>query len=34
MMTEQAGPRTLVDDLTEAERAGFDSSGTSDHYLP
>jgi G6PDH family F420-dependent oxidoreductase len=34
MMTEQAGPRALVDDLVEAERAGFDFSVTSDHYFP
>ncbi|MFJ2745176.1 LLM class F420-dependent oxidoreductase [Streptomyces sp. NPDC087440] len=34
MMTEQAGPRTLVDDVVAAERAGFDFSVTSDHYSP
>jgi G6PDH family F420-dependent oxidoreductase len=34
MMTEQAGPRALVDDLVAAERAGFDFSVTSDHYFP
>lgn len=34
MMTEQAGPRALVDDLVAAEQAGFDFSVTSDHYFP
>ncbi|MEV0253948.1 LLM class F420-dependent oxidoreductase [Streptomyces sp. NPDC050732] len=34
MMTEQAGPRALVDDLVAAEGAGFDFSVTSDHYFP
>ncbi|MEU6824170.1 LLM class F420-dependent oxidoreductase [Streptomyces atriruber] len=34
MMTEQAGPRALVDDLVAAEKAGFDFSVTSDHYFP
>ncbi|MEU9762327.1 LLM class F420-dependent oxidoreductase [Streptomyces sp. NPDC047985] len=34
MMTEQAGPRTLVEDVVGAERAGFDFSVTSDHYFP
>jgi G6PDH family F420-dependent oxidoreductase len=34
MMTEQAGPRDLVDHLVGAERAGFDFSVTSDHYFP
>ncbi|MFF1699433.1 LLM class F420-dependent oxidoreductase [Streptomyces sp. NPDC058257] len=34
MMTEQTGPRALVDDLVAAERAGFDFSVTSDHYFP
>ncbi|MFI6335494.1 LLM class F420-dependent oxidoreductase [Streptomyces sp. NPDC050535] len=34
MMTEQAGPRALVEDLVAAERAGFDFSVTSDHYFP
>lgn len=34
MMTEQAGPRALVDDLVAAEAAGFDFSVTSDHYFP
>lgn len=34
MMTEQAGPRALVDDVVAAERAGFDFSVTSDHSFP
>ncbi len=34
MMTEQAGPRELVDHVVGAERAGFDFSVTSDHYFP
>lgn len=34
MMTEQAGPRALVDDVVAAEEAGFDFSVTSDHYFP
>ncbi|MGW1963533.1 LLM class F420-dependent oxidoreductase [Streptomyces sp. NPDC001935] len=34
MMTEQAGPRELVDHVVRAERAGFDFSVTSDHYFP
>ncbi|MBL1290922.1 LLM class F420-dependent oxidoreductase [Streptomyces sp. For3] len=34
MMTEQAGPRALVQDVVAAERAGFDFSVTSDHYFP
>ncbi|MEU6117549.1 LLM class F420-dependent oxidoreductase [Streptomyces sp. NPDC047117] len=34
MMTEQAGPRELVDHVVLAERAGFDFSVTSDHYFP
>ncbi|WP_030611963.1 LLM class F420-dependent oxidoreductase [Streptomyces sclerotialus] len=34
MMTEQAGPRELVDHVVMAERAGFDFSVTSDHYFP
>lgn len=34
MMTEQAGPRQLVDDVVAAEGAGFDFSVTSDHYFP
>lgn len=34
MMTEQAGPRELVDHVVHAEEAGFDFSVTSDHYFP
>ncbi|CAL9347991.1 F420-dependent glucose-6-phosphate dehydrogenase [Streptomyces sp. enrichment culture] len=34
MMTEQAGPRALVDDVVAAEAAGFDFSVISDHYFP
>ncbi|MCI3935400.1 LLM class F420-dependent oxidoreductase [Streptomyces sp. AN091965] len=34
MMTEQAGPRSLVEHLVAAEGAGFDFSVTSDHYFP
>ncbi|MYU47483.1 LLM class flavin-dependent oxidoreductase, partial [Streptomyces sp. SID7803] len=34
MMTEQAGPKALVDDVVAAEQAGFDFSVTSDHYFP
>ncbi|GHB56490.1 LLM class F420-dependent oxidoreductase [Streptomyces cirratus] len=34
MMTEQAGPRELVEHVVGAERAGFDFSVTSDHYFP
>ena len=34
MMTEQCGPRQLVDDLVRAEQAGFDFSVISDHYSP
>ncbi|MEU2353225.1 LLM class F420-dependent oxidoreductase [Streptomyces misionensis] len=34
LMTEQAGPRELVDHLVRAEEAGFDFSVTSDHYFP
>ncbi|MCQ6246033.1 TIGR03557 family F420-dependent LLM class oxidoreductase [Streptomyces sp. SID8361] len=34
MMTEQAGPRQLVDDVVRAEQIGFDFSVTSDHYFP
>ncbi|GLX42108.1 LLM class F420-dependent oxidoreductase [Streptomyces roseochromogenus] len=34
MMTEQAGPRDLVDHLVGAERAGFDFSVISDHSFP
>ncbi|MFE6224831.1 LLM class F420-dependent oxidoreductase [Streptomyces sp. NPDC057854] len=34
MMTEQAGPRELVDHVVEAERVGFDFSVISDHSFP
>ncbi|CAM5714434.1 F420-dependent glucose-6-phosphate dehydrogenase [Streptomyces tendae] len=34
MMTEQAGPRELVQHVVRAEEAGFDFSVTSDHYFP
>ncbi|MFF8492202.1 TIGR03557 family F420-dependent LLM class oxidoreductase [Streptomyces albidoflavus] len=34
MMTEQAGPRQLVQDVVKAEEVGFDFSVTSDHYAP
>ena len=34
MMTEQDGPRQLVEDLVGAEEAGFDFSVASDHYFP
>lgn len=34
MMTEQAGPRELVEHVVRAEEAGFDFSVTSDHYSP
>ncbi|WP_369251637.1 LLM class F420-dependent oxidoreductase [Streptomyces sp. R41] len=34
MMTEQTGPRDLVDDVVRAEEVGFDFSVTSDHYFP
>jgi G6PDH family F420-dependent oxidoreductase len=34
MMTEQAGPRELVEHVVRAEDAGFDFSVTSDHYSP
>ncbi|MFJ7159928.1 LLM class F420-dependent oxidoreductase [Streptomyces sp. NPDC101118] len=34
MMTEQAGPRDLVEHVVGAERAGFDFSVVSDHYFP
>src|SRR5262249_36313067 len=34
MMTEQAGPRELVDHVMRAEEAGLDFSATSDHYFP
>jgi G6PDH family F420-dependent oxidoreductase len=34
MMTEQAGPRDLVDHVVRAEETGFDFSVISDHYFP
>ncbi|MEC4019111.1 LLM class F420-dependent oxidoreductase [Streptomyces sp. H27-D2] len=34
MMTEQAGPRELVEHVVRAEEAGFDFSVTSDHFFP
>lgn len=34
MMTEQAGPRELVEHVVGAERAGFDFSVISDHSFP
>ncbi|MFZ4235427.1 LLM class F420-dependent oxidoreductase [Streptomyces murinus] len=34
MMTEQAGPRELVEHVVGAEEAGFDFSVISDHYFP
>ncbi|GAA4935577.1 LLM class F420-dependent oxidoreductase [Streptomyces coeruleoprunus] len=34
MMTEQAGPRALVEHVVRAEAAGFDFSVTSDHAFP
>jgi G6PDH family F420-dependent oxidoreductase len=34
MMTEQAGPRELVEHVTHAEQVGFDFSVSSDHYFP
>ncbi|MEU9088011.1 TIGR03557 family F420-dependent LLM class oxidoreductase [Streptomyces sp. NPDC048357] len=34
MMTEQAGPRELVEHVVGAEAAGFDFSVISDHYFP
>lgn len=34
MMTEQAGPKELVEHVVHAERVGFDFSVTSDHYFP
>ncbi|MGW1892296.1 LLM class F420-dependent oxidoreductase [Streptomyces sp. NPDC002004] len=34
MMTEQAGPRELVEHVVRAEDVGFDFSVTSDHYFP
>lgn len=34
MMTEQAGPTQLVDDVVAAESVGFDFAVCSDHYFP
>jgi G6PDH family F420-dependent oxidoreductase len=34
LMTEQSGPRALVDHASAAERAGFDYEVISDHYSP
>jgi G6PDH family F420-dependent oxidoreductase len=34
LMTEQAGPRQLVDDAVRAEQAGFDLAVISDHLFP
>jgi G6PDH family F420-dependent oxidoreductase len=34
LMTEQSGPRELVDYASAAERAGFDFEVCSDHYTP
>ncbi|MEV0455165.1 TIGR03557 family F420-dependent LLM class oxidoreductase [Catellatospora methionotrophica] len=34
LMTEQRGPRELVDDAVRAEAAGFDFAVCSDHYYP
>jgi G6PDH family F420-dependent oxidoreductase len=34
LMTEQSGPRELVDYAVRAERAGFDFEVSSDHYFP
>ena len=34
LMTEQTGPRELVDHAVRAERAGFDFEVSSDHYFP
>ena len=34
MMCEQRSPKYLVNDLIHAERAGFDFSVISDHFLP
>jgi G6PDH family F420-dependent oxidoreductase len=34
LMTEQAGPRALVDHAVRAEGAGFDFEVMSDHYFP
>jgi G6PDH family F420-dependent oxidoreductase len=34
MMTEQAGPKDLVEHVVAAEAAGFDFAVSSDHYFP
>ena len=34
LMTEQSGPRALVDYAVGAERAGYDFLVSSDHYSP
>ncbi len=34
IMSEQAGPKQLVEDAVRAERAGFDFLAASDHYFP
>jgi G6PDH family F420-dependent oxidoreductase len=34
LMTEQSGPKELVDQAVAAERAGFDFEVSSDHYFP
>src|SRR3954453_10515107 len=34
LMTEQSGPKELVDYAVSAERAGFDFEVSSDHYSP
>jgi len=34
LMTEQAGPRALIEHAVAAERAGFDFELCSDHYFP
>lgn len=34
MMTEQAGPKDLVDHVVGAEEAGFDFAVSSDHFFP
>ena len=34
LMTEQSGPKQLVDYAVRAEAAGFDFAVSSDHYFP
>jgi alkanesulfonate monooxygenase SsuD/methylene tetrahydromethanopterin reductase-like flavin-dependent oxidoreductase (luciferase family) len=34
LMTEQSGPKQLVDYAVSAERVGFDFEVSSDHYSP